>query len=162
MRNSKRKMAQHYGLLCFSRSWHNPMLWSQYADSHRGICLGFEVNEKFFAPVGYVKDRIPLQLPLSPTNAKQLLFTKYRDWRYEEELRGWVRLKQRDASTGLYFYSFDERVQLREVVAGPSCATPKAIIEAAVKGYKDRILLMKARLAFKTFRVVKDKRGFRR
>src|SRR5687767_14278862 len=38
------------GLLCFSRSWGNPVLWSHYADKHRGICLGFDVSDHLLAP----------------------------------------------------------------------------------------------------------------
>jgi len=30
------------GLLSFSESWKSPVLWSDYAAGHKGICLGFE------------------------------------------------------------------------------------------------------------------------
>lgn len=33
-------MCANRGVLCFSRGWHNPLLWSHYGDKHRGICLG--------------------------------------------------------------------------------------------------------------------------
>src|SRR5438552_2914382 len=33
-----------YGALCFSKSPSNPLLWSHYADKHKGICLGFELS----------------------------------------------------------------------------------------------------------------------
>ena len=146
LRSWKKKMAKVYGLLCFSRQWHNPVLWSNYADSHRGICLGFEVDEQSLRPVSYVKERTDLQLPPTEETMEQLLFTKYRDWSYEEEIRGWFRFDKRDAPTGHYFYSFDEKVQLREVISGPLCRTPKATIDTALKGYKDHILVQ-ARLA---------------
>ncbi|NDP48093.1 MAG: DUF2971 domain-containing protein [Sulfuriferula multivorans] len=35
------------GLLCFSESWHNPVLWSHYADKHRGVCLGFDIPDEY-------------------------------------------------------------------------------------------------------------------
>ena len=160
LRGWKKDTAPHYGMLCFSRKWQNPVLWSHYADSHRGICLGFEVDEQSILPVRYVSKRTPLPLPPTQDAMKQLLFTKYRDWSYEEELRGWFRLEERDP-TGHYFYSFDEKVQLREVIAGPLCDTPKVTIDAALKGY-DRLCVLKARLAFTTFQVVENRRGFRR
>ena len=162
LRRWKRNMAQHYGMLCFTRHWHNPVLWSLYSDKHQGVCLGFEVDEQSLRPVSYVKGRTDLQLPLTEETMKQLLFTRYRDWSYEEELRGWFRLEERDASTGHYFYNFDEKVQLREVIAGPLCDTPKAPTGAALKGYKDHILVVKARLAFTTFRIIENQQGFRR
>src|SRR4030042_3833160 len=32
------------GLLCFSKNWTNPLLWSHYASKHEGICLGFDLT----------------------------------------------------------------------------------------------------------------------
>jgi hypothetical protein len=36
----KDEMAKKRGLLCFSRSWRNPVQWSHYAAKHTGLCLG--------------------------------------------------------------------------------------------------------------------------
>ena len=87
---------------------------------------------------------------------------RYKDWKYEQELRGWFRLEKRDLVSGLYFYDFDDRVKLREVVAGPLCKVPEVRIHAALKSYPAKVHIIKARLAFKTFRVVRDLRGFRK
>jgi hypothetical protein len=35
------------GLCCFSRSIDNYLLWSHYADSHKGVCLGFDFARYF-------------------------------------------------------------------------------------------------------------------
>src|ERR1035441_3016297 len=40
----KAETARDYGLLCFSEEWNNILLWSHYADQHRGVCLGFDVS----------------------------------------------------------------------------------------------------------------------
>ena len=37
----------------------------------------------------------------------------------EEELRGWFKLEERDPSTGFYFYPFDDKLKLSEIIAGP-------------------------------------------
>jgi hypothetical protein len=108
-------------LLCFSRRWHNPVLWSHYADRHQGICLGFGLNRNCLKSVTYVNERTPLDRSPTPEAMRQFLYTKYRDWSYEGELRAWFRLDECDSSTGHYFYSFDEDVQLREVIVGPLC-----------------------------------------
>jgi len=162
LRGWKKEMAQKYGMLCFCRHWRNPLLWSLYADKHRGVCLGFDVDEVFLTPVSYVKKRTDLELPPTQEAVRQLLYTKYRDWSYEEELRCWVRLDERDESTGYYFHDFDENVRVREVIAGPLCDEPRAAFDAALKGYEDTISVMKARLAFRTFGVAENKRGFNR
>ena len=59
----------------------NPLLWSHYADKHRGICLGFDMDDRILWQVKYVKERSPLKLPLSKETADQLLWTKYWDWK---------------------------------------------------------------------------------
>ncbi len=162
LREWKKEVARKYGVLCFCRQWHNPVLWSHYSDKHQGMCLGFEVDEKFLKPVIYAAKRTPLELPATQETMDQLLFTKFRDWCYEEELRGWFSLDERDASSGYYFYSFDDKIQLREVIAGPLCETPKATIDTALHGYDgDHIRVVKSRLAFKEFQIVQNQQSFR-
>src|ERR1700681_4254027 len=45
LRQFKESQDDETGVLCFSRSWSNPVLWSHYADKHKGVCLGFDVKE---------------------------------------------------------------------------------------------------------------------
>ena len=130
------------------------------ADRHRGICLGFDVPDNSFTAVQYVASRTPLQFPLTEAAIRKLLFTKYRGWSYEEEWRGWFRLDTRDQATGLFFYDFDDKIQLREVIVGPLCEIPKGRLEAVTGGYINPLHIIKARLAFETFRVVTSKLGF--
>jgi hypothetical protein len=42
---AKEQFAQHSGLVCFSRDWRNPVLWSHYAGRHTGFCLGFDIRD---------------------------------------------------------------------------------------------------------------------
>src|SRR5260221_8529019 len=35
------KIGKSFGLLCFSKQWQNFLLWTHYAEGHRGLCLGF-------------------------------------------------------------------------------------------------------------------------
>ena len=46
------------GLLCFSRNWKDPVLWSHYADKHRGICLGFDLDDYYSQNVKYRDNRL--------------------------------------------------------------------------------------------------------
>lgn len=160
LRRYKAQMSQRFGMLCFCSEWHNPVLWSHYADKHAGICLGFDVPRETIKPVKYKARRPPLGHPLTADMTDQLLYTKYRDWRYERELRGWFTLEERDPVSGLYFYDFDNRVQLRQVIVGPLCDVPKPRIQVALEGYTAKVRILKARLAFNTFRVVENLRGF--
>jgi hypothetical protein len=161
LRRYKAQMSQRFGMLCFCREWHNPVLWSHYADKHAGMCLGFDVPGSLVKPVKYKFRRSQLRLPPTKDEADELLYTKYRDWRYERELRSWFELKDRDPASGLYFYDLNEQIRLREVIVGPLCRVTKARILTALGGYETKVRIVKGRLAFKTFRVVQDQRGFR-
>jgi hypothetical protein len=157
LRDYKRTMSDHFGLLCFCGSWSNPLLWSHYADKHRGMCLGFDIDENTIKSVKYVKDRPSVgsaAIEDMKTLLDHLLWTKYIDWQYEEELRAWVRFDERDLITKFYFYNFGENLQLKEVVAGPLCELTEMEIREALGTVRD-VAVTKARLAFKTFRVVR-------
>jgi len=161
MRDYKREMANRFGVLCFCRDWHNPVLWSHYADRHRGICLGFEVDERCVHEVTYVESRVPITTPVTLDTASLLLYTKYRDWSYEQEFRGWFSLETPDPGSGHYFYEFDDKIQLREVIAGPLCRTGDTEIRAAIGNRGAGVQVIPARLAFMDFRIVENLAGFR-
>lgn len=157
LRETKEQKARDCGLLCFSLAWHNPVLWSHYADRHRGIALGFDVDEGILKPVLYRKTR-PILKAVDLTIAESMLFTKFYDWNYEHEARIFTALNDQDPQTGLYFADFNDQLTLREVIAGPACAASLGELQQAT-GSSAKVKFRKARLAFKTFRVVVDQRG---
>jgi len=160
LRRYKQEMSRRFGLICFCKHWHNPLLWSHYADKHRGMCLGFDVDDRGLKEVTYVRERSNLKMPPTKESADELLFTKFWDWHYEEEWRNWFQLDQRE--DGHYFYPFDNFLQLKEVIAGSLCDVLKDKFHQALKGYPEPVSVIKARLAFKTFQVVENLQGFRR
>jgi len=158
-RQTKEEMARRFGVLCFSLSWHNPLLWSHYADKHHGLALGFDVDEEILKPVFYVEER-PALKQINIEVAHCLLFTKYSGWQYEQEARIFTTLEDRDATTGLYFADFNEQLVLREVIVGPlSTVTQKDLDDAL--GTTTGVTFIKSRLAFNSFQVVTDQRGLR-
>jgi hypothetical protein len=46
--------AEKYSGLCFSRSWNNILMWSHYAEKHKGICLGSDVPDELTRDVRYI------------------------------------------------------------------------------------------------------------
>ena len=46
------------GLICFSESWSNPVLWSHYADKHKGLALGFDVQKQYLHKIDYIRERL--------------------------------------------------------------------------------------------------------
>ena len=55
---SKQVSSKEFGILCFSASYHNPALWAHYADSHKGLCLGFDVQSEYCRKVHYSETRL--------------------------------------------------------------------------------------------------------
>src|SRR5687767_7362844 len=129
------------GLLCFSRDWNSPVLWSHYADKHRGICLGFELRDNLAERVKYVKGRLSVSanfLSVTPALSKPLvrkiLTTKYQHWKYEKEVRTFVNLNGRTPERGLYFFPYSDDLRLTEVILGPLCELPLDTVRDFVSG----------------------------
>jgi hypothetical protein len=162
LRAYKKDMSEKFGLICFSEDWVNPLLWSHYAEKHRGICLGFDLDRRVLRKIDYVQERSALKMPITSETADTLLWTKYWDWKYEEEWRAWLKLDEQE-DDGNYFYRFDTQpdfMRLREVIVGPLCDRTEVEVRAALGGTSQKIEVIKARLAFRTFRVVKKQNGF--
>ncbi len=87
------------GVSCFSKKFNDMLMWSHYADSHRGICIGFELSllylninslymEKMIVPVDYVKELEPINYYNHKIESViRWLKTKSEVWSYEEEVR---------------------------------------------------------------------------
>jgi hypothetical protein len=166
LRQFKEAQGTQLGMLCFSRHWENPVLWSHYAAGHKGVCLGFDVAEEVVDEVTYVDDLITARLgdeqdPSSiPADLQDLLFlTKFRHWEYENEVRRFVALRDAEHDGPLFFWPFDERMQLREVILGHLCAASELEpIRHLVANAQVDAVVSKARLSFGSFKVRPNQR----
>jgi hypothetical protein len=154
------QLGQNRGMLCFSATWRDPVLWAHYAEKHQGVCIGFEVPEgnEQFHKVEYVSKRLPFPKSPTLTDTKIILFTKFDSWEYEQEIRVFLALN--DPEDGLYFKEFDETLRPVMVIAGSRCKLPKREITQALGGLEKQVEVIKARAGFTNFEIVKDKRGF--
>jgi hypothetical protein len=79
------------GVFCMSRKSDDVLMWSHYADSHRGVCIEFswDVERTATFDVDYV-DEVP-ELSIFDSDWRdrvlKLLYTKSQRWSYEEEVR---------------------------------------------------------------------------
>jgi hypothetical protein len=159
LRHHRKQFSRRFGMVCFSLSWQNPLLWSHYGDRHRGMALGFDLNPAKCKEVKYVAER-PVLKKVDLGVSHELLFTKFVDWKYEEEVRTFVNLSDIDPETKLYFADFGDDCLLREVIIGPLCDVKATELrEALGEPNSGEVVLTKARLAFNSFRVVTDQRG---
>ncbi len=78
---------------CFSDQWDSLLMWSHYADAHRGFCLQFKYSpEKLptdcdFKPVRYSTHYPRIHAARVSEREETLLLTKSTDWMYENEWR---------------------------------------------------------------------------
>ena len=86
------------GCTCFSELNDNILLWSHYADGHKGICLEFDTSSPLFSKARKVdySSEFPKIDPVkflygsheeSVEEGQKPLFTKYEYWSYEKEWR---------------------------------------------------------------------------
>jgi len=90
VRSAAAKAFQDVRICCFSDSYENLLLWSHYADSHRGYCVGFDASHSPFRAalkVFYQDDYPNIDFPVKAENGFDSVLTKYKLWEYESEYR---------------------------------------------------------------------------
>ena len=154
------ELTRNRGLLCFSRAWTNPLLWAHYADKHRGICLGFDLNVggDMARAVDYVEGRLPWQEPPTEEFTLNLLWTKFAGWQYEDEVRAFMTREEEEDRR--YFIHFGDRLKLQEIIVGHRCCIERVEISAAMARYPEPVPIIKARLSRTTFNVEENPIGF--
>jgi len=121
------------GVLSLTESNNNILMWSHYARSHKGFCIGFDTNSDFFnrkrsdvdefyhlRKVKYDKVR-PNKL-ISQLNAVNMFLTKSIDWEYEKEWRMCSLLEDCDKTIEsvpypIHLFKFPESA-VKEVILG--------------------------------------------
>ncbi len=157
----KDRISKKYGILCFSKDWSNPLLWSHYAKKHTGFALGFELPDDAAIKVKYRKAR-PLfpcgKLPLPQDDPRvnpfleKLIRTKFSSWAYEEEVRFSYLLSELDLENALYFRKFDNKLILKEVIAG--CRSmPSEELASLLDGFEN-ITVIKARMDSNRYQII--------
>lgn len=155
VKETKTELSKSNGILCFSSTWKNPVLWSHYADRHRGVCLGFDIPRGILEPVSYVDTRVTQPQVLDEAFMKCLLFTKFVHWAYEQEYRAYVSLTEE--VDGHYFMKFSKGLKLRQVIVGAESKVTRAELAEALGALRTRVEVFKARAAFTTFNMVRNK-----
>jgi hypothetical protein len=155
-------------VLCFSASWHDPVIWAHYSDKHRGLCLGFEIPE-MQGNVESDESRLviyeptPLKFPSDFADlpdaerfaiVQKVLFTKYEHWAYEEEIRFWAPLQNEE--NGLHFLEFDDKLKLVEIIIGARSTVTESALKRAIGTPEGQVKIIKARAAYDKFQMVED------
>ena len=95
------KIVREVGVACFTYDLNNTLMWSHYAQNHEGLCITYEIPEKYimdnqdkilgWSPVRYDSQEIEKLLIENKGNPEELLKTllsaKSESWKYEQEFR---------------------------------------------------------------------------
>lgn len=151
-------LSNGHGVLCFSESWMSTLMWAHYADKHKGMCLGFEIEDgPHLMKIEYESKRLPSPIdfskPLAGIDEAMLakcLNVKHTGWKYEKEYR--LRVSLNDKHDGLYYFPFSDRMELREVIIGArSSLSAVDVAEAIGKEPNADVKIWTARPAHGTF-----------
>jgi hypothetical protein len=98
----RKRINSEIGILCCSETRQSVIMWSHYADEHKGFVVGFESTDSFFSHypheppdigvlrrVTYTQERTIIDIRNIREDAQlpEFLFTKNQDWSYEKEWR---------------------------------------------------------------------------
>ena len=117
-------------------SYKNMLMWSHYADSHKGVAIGYKFTESFIGKYLYqVKYSEILSLTKNTTCIEEVIegyfLNKTQDWSYENEYRIIALSKE---NTDPFFLDFSEGVEIAEVIFGLECAyDQKKVIHTLAK-----------------------------
>ena len=149
-----------YGVISFSEDYKSPLMWSHYADDHKGICLGFDVDENDLIKVRYRKDRVKLDDKdrLTKKDALDIFAVKFNGWSYEKERRIIPALINSHRSNGKYFELFSEKMRLTEVLIGVKCNQTKEYFQGLTRDFDENfppVRVHKLSLAVTKFGITK-------
>lgn len=152
----KLTMNRTIGILCFSLKWSNPVLWSHYADKHRGLCLGFDIPDQFAKKVTYLGRRLKAEIENASISdaGYKLITTKYKHWQYENEVRLIFPLTHVQREGLNYFVSYCDLLTLREIVVGVRSKITDQDLLASLSPEDADVSIIRARLAPRSYQVL--------
>lgn len=90
----KKQVSERYGIVCFSAIYHDPVLWSHYADGHRGVALVFNIPDNKAITIQYQPELLTKKIDaiiqrgrFEEADLSDLISTQFSSRRYEQEVR---------------------------------------------------------------------------
>jgi len=160
----------YVGVLSLSKGNNINLMWSNYADSHRGLILCFDENHQYFKDcneIRYVKNRSTLNFnDLIPTgknqDIKEIFMQKGLEWQYEKEVRKFQflsnnkRILEDTDSYGYPICLFDiPKDTIKGVIFGCKISEKeKEEVKSIIYSKKYDIKFMQAKLSQEEFKLI--------
>lgn len=148
------------GVCCFSRKVDSILMWSHYASNHKGFCVEFHCNIdlKGINPldVNYVSTFLKADYYKAEKDAIfHMIFTKAKQWSYEEELRSIQNNLLDNNARKIPFRKGD----IKAIYLGVNCeeSTRDKITEIVNVIYESKIIVFQGKLSESTFEIVWEK-----
>jgi hypothetical protein len=124
IRKKVKESIKNFGVVSYSETENNTLLWSHYSGNHKGMCLVFEITNEQKSGISKVnyQERISSIKFEHDTRIQDLLTTKSKDWSYEREYREIFEI-------GGQHYPYPS--ELKAIIFG--CQAPFRDIEMVVK-----------------------------
>ena len=173
-----RKTYEALGVICYSQSIEDSVIWSHYGDKHAGIALGFEFSMQPPHRMKYPKDNKRLrinadELPpayLSPkASAEELgksFLLKAHSWEYEQEFRHFTLLSECKMNGAHYFQRLPMENLRRVVIGLHTKCSPYDIKQllcppdCELGTHHTNVQIYKAKIDLEYYRVVLDNVSF--
>lgn len=143
--NYVKEQKEKYRILSLGEKNNDPLMWAHYADDYKGVCLCFQVDDRFkkLKKVDYYEDKIDIRIEGGKNEIKKYVeesfFKKLNGWSYEKEWRLLKPVKQE---------YFDVNHSLCGIIIGHNMDvdTQKIIVKAASK----RLKVFKTYIGYRT------------
>ena len=131
------------GYYCLTSKPDNLLMWAHYADSHRGVCLKFDILEDletFLVPIPVEYSSEYVDYDAMNSNFADLIRRKSKEWEYEQEYR--------IIKTNFHGLKKVNRAAIKEIIFGCRISEKdkeSIIREASKNGFK-KIIYSEARM----------------
>ena len=140
----REQVSNEIALTCFSVNSDNILMWSHYANQHKGVVLGFKNTiATTWYKVAYSDYRIIITFDVDQDDIKykesvqKVLTTKSKIWEYEKEYRYLKQLNSLKYENNMYFDPFKKK-DLAEVILGANISNEdKSKVLQVSKSYSD-------------------------
>lgn len=170
LKEFRKAILARWGMVCFSKTNSDPVIWAHYADCHKGIALEFdyidEPTKTDIVKVDYSHERVCLD-PMEITDAwreseeaaslmRKTLTAKHISWEYEQEYRVIVYLSGCIEEAGKYYIPLPSDFIAR-VILGCDCPTTISEVKKILrKSDLDEVAITRARKSLDRFEIVCD------
>ncbi|WP_428738839.1 DUF2971 domain-containing protein [Sulfurimonas sp.] len=171
--NIKNDISTKIGVLSLTKNPSNLLMWSHYTDEHRGMVIGFEIDDMFIQnnvsdcfPVQYQEEIKSIHVtnfkdvqqsePDMNKQAMSVALTKSQHWAYEEEWRMFTTFEQTNNNDTLGLMKFNPE-SIREIIFGMNSSEGfqnevQEILEQNIPNHQCQI--KKARSHYNNYKII--------